>query len=85
MKISLNADAEKLIKSRLKSGRYKTANDVVLAGLALLDQRENAGNFDPGELDRLIAMSEKSGDALDGEAVFAELKDLGRRYKGKLK
>ena len=48
-----------LIEQRVKSGQYHSAEDVVSAAVAQLDQQEQIGDFEPGELDRLLA--EKKG------------------------
>jgi hypothetical protein len=39
------------------------------------------GDFEPGELDRLLAEGERSGKPLDAEQVFKELRELGKRKK----
>jgi putative addiction module CopG family antidote len=40
MKISLSPDVERLIAERVRSGRYRSADDVVREGLDLLQERE---------------------------------------------
>lgn len=40
MKISLDSHFEKFITDQLEAGRYKTANQIILAGLQLLEQHE---------------------------------------------
>ncbi|MGB7159688.1 MAG: type II toxin-antitoxin system ParD family antitoxin [Tepidisphaeraceae bacterium] len=76
MNLSLPSHVQKLIDDRVKSGKYGTAEDVVAAAISNLDQQEAFGDFEPGEFDRLIEEGERSGDALDGEQVLAELKAL---------
>ena len=41
MKISLSPDLERLIAEKVSSGRYRSADEVVREGLALLQEREN--------------------------------------------
>jgi putative addiction module CopG family antidote len=82
MSISLDPETQKLIEERMRRGGYSTADDVVRAGLASLDQQESAGDFGPGELDELLAQGERSGEPLDGEQVLAELRDLRSRHMG---
>ena len=41
MKISLSLDLERLIAEKVSSGRYRSADEVVREGLALLQEREN--------------------------------------------
>ena len=82
MQISLGPDAEKLIEDRLRRGKYRNAEEVVLAALASLERDESFGDFAPGEMDALLAEAEAGGDSLDGEAVFAELRRLRERHVG---
>jgi Arc/MetJ-type ribon-helix-helix transcriptional regulator len=83
MRISLSPETERLIEERMKRGGHPTADDVVRAGLALLEQQAAEGDFEPGEWDRLIAEAEASGEPLDREKVFAELRALRARHGGK--
>ena len=45
-------------------------------GLASLQQQKALGDFQEGELDRLLAEGEQGGKSLDGEQVLAELAEL---------
>lgn len=81
MKLSLRPETQEMIDSRVRSGRYNSREDVVAAALAQLDQQEQMGEFDAGELDQLLAEGEASGDALDGEQVLAELVQLRERHR----
>lgn len=54
-------------------------DEVVEAALTTLEQQERLGDFDPGELDELLAVGEAdiaAGNVYDGEAVFSELEEL---------
>ena len=79
MNLTLPPQIQKLIEDRVRSGRYQTPEDVVSAAVAQLDVREQAGDFDPGELDALLAEAERGGESLDGEQVLAELRNLRER------
>lgn len=81
MKLSLSSETEKWINDRVRSGKYRTPEDVIAAAVSSLDQQEQAGDFEPGELDRLLAEGENSGAALDGEQVLSEFRQL-RQSKG---
>jgi antitoxin ParD1/3/4 len=76
MNLSLAPQIQRLIDERVKSGKYATPEDVVAAAVAHLDQQERFGDFELGELDRLLQEGEDSGPALDGEQVMAELRAL---------
>jgi putative addiction module CopG family antidote len=79
MNLSLPADVQRLIDERVRSGKYRSAEDVIAAALMQLDQLEEVGDFEAGELDALLAEGEQSGEALEGEQVFAELRDMRQR------
>ena len=86
MAISLSAKTQRLIQERMKRGRYATADDVVLAGLASLQQQQGTGDFAPGELDALIAEAEADfdhGKSFDAEEVFAEIRQLSKQFRRK--
>ena len=71
--ITLGADATKLIEEKLRSGKYASAKDIVLAGLATLRQSEFFGDFEAGELAELLAEGEasiKQHGTLDGDEAF---------------
>jgi putative addiction module CopG family antidote len=76
MEILLSQQTRHLIEERVRRGRYATADEVVRAGLASLDQQEVVGEFEAGELDEILVAGERSGEALDGEQVLAELANL---------
>src|SRR5438105_2046093 len=87
MTISLSSEAQQLIEERLKSGRYATAEDVVLAALATLRQQEAHEDYAPGELAALVAEGEESirtEGTVDADEVFEGLRRLSaeRRAKG---
>ena len=58
MAITLSPKARKLLNERLKSGRYASPEEVLLAALASLRHQEEMGDFAPGELERLVAAGE---------------------------
>jgi antitoxin ParD1/3/4 len=73
MNVSLNPDVQKLIDDRVSSGKYSTPEEVVEAAVLALDQVENFGDFEAGELDAVLADGEKSIETegtLDGEDAF---------------
>ena len=78
MNLSLDADLQQLIDERVKSGKYATAEDVVAAALRTLEQQERFGDFEPGELDELLAEGERSIEqegTLDGDEAFRQRRD----------
>lgn len=83
MNLALKPETRRLIKQKLESGRYASAEQIVEAGLAALEQQESFGNFAPGELNDLLAEGERSiqrDGVVPAEEVFAELR---RRSKAR--
>ncbi len=73
MILSLQLDVQKLIDQRVASGQYSSPEDVITAALLALDQKEQSGEFDAGELADLLAEGEESilqEGSLDGDEAF---------------
>lgn len=76
MRLQLKRDTEKLIEERIKPGSFASADDVVLAGLKLLDEREQASRLGLKESRQKITIGLQQldgGHGVDGDAVFEEL------------
>lgn len=77
--ISLTPELDAFLQSRVQSGRYQTASEVVREALRLLERQER--DRDDGfealrlKLDRSAAQAEH-GELLDGDDVFVELKEM---------
>lgn len=76
MNISLSSEIEKFIESQVESGKYPSAEDVIVAGIRLLEERERIyqGRFE--ELKREIMLgveASERGEVIDGETVFSQL------------
>ena len=67
----LNPTARGPIEERMRRGGYASADDVVAAALAALEQDERFGDFGPGELNALLAEGEAGGEFLDGAKALA--------------
>lgn len=73
----------RLIEKRVKSGRYATADEVILAAMTSLDQHDHIADLGPGEIDAVFPglreklahglADAKAGRLSDGEAFFDEL------------
>ena len=76
MNISLTPELEEFVTSRVSSGRYQSASEVVRAGLRLLERDELEREAARHEIQQKIAVGlehARRGELLDGEAVFDEL------------
>jgi len=74
MNISLTKELEEFVASRVGSGRYLSASEVVRAGLRLLEHEEELLELQRVELRKSIAQGVaqlERGEAVAGEAVFA--------------
>jgi Arc/MetJ-type ribon-helix-helix transcriptional regulator len=79
MVLSVKSRTQKLIETRLRSGKYDSADELIAAGLAALQQQENFGDFRLGELDALLKAGERSlrGGGVAASEVFADLRRRG--------
>lgn len=76
MNVSLSSEIEKFIESQVESGKYPSAEEVIVAGIRLLEERERIykGRFE--ELKREIMLgveASERGEVVDGETVFSQL------------
>jgi antitoxin ParD1/3/4 len=80
MNVSLTPELEQFVQSRVASGRYQTASEVIREGLRLLEEREESRETAlrelRGKLRRAIEQADR-GEFLDGETVFEEIRKLG--------
>ena len=73
MNVSLRPEIAKRVNQRVKSGKFASPEEVVTAAILALDQQEQLGEFEPGELNRLLAEGEENIEkhgALDGERAY---------------
>lgn len=85
MNVSLTPKLEKYIQKKVGTGRYGSASEVVREALRLLEQNdayEQELREFRAELDRGIAEAD-AGITLDGEEVFARLREKSRLRRKK--
>lgn len=76
MNVHLTREMEQFVQSRVQSGRYGSASEVVRDALRLLADRDELMELRKQELRRRIAQgldSLQRGDGMDGEEFFAQL------------
>jgi antitoxin ParD1/3/4 len=82
--ISLTPELGAFLQSRVKTGRYQTTSEVVREALRLLErqekEREHVFRQLKAKLQRGAAQAAR-GELLDGDQVFAELRELMRKRK----
>ncbi len=84
MNVSLTPELEQFIDSKVKSGFYGSASEVIREGLRLLDEQETIKkkriemlNL---EIDKGLS-SLKSGNVISGEEAIRQLKERRASYK----
>ncbi|MDZ8228142.1 type II toxin-antitoxin system ParD family antitoxin [Nostoc sp. ChiVER01] len=84
MNISLTTELEQFIQSQVASGKYTSSEEVILAGIKLLEEREHIykGRFE--ELQREIMIGVKQLDRqerLDGREVIEQLRQKNQALR----
>jgi antitoxin ParD1/3/4 len=80
MNVSLTPELEQFVQSRVASGRFQTASEVVREGLRLLEERELAREIALKELRSKIRRASEQddrGEFLDGDVVFEQMGRFG--------
>jgi len=86
LNVSLTAELERFVQSRVATGRYQTASEVIREGLRLLEEREQSREAALAELRAKIrrgAEQAERGELLDGEAAFEQIRELSARRRAK--
>ncbi|HEY9851680.1 MAG TPA: type II toxin-antitoxin system ParD family antitoxin [Leptolyngbyaceae cyanobacterium] len=76
MNISLSSEIEKFIESQVESGKYPSAEEVIVAGIKLLEERERIykGRFEELKKEIMLGVeASERGEVVDGETVFSQL------------
>ncbi|MGB7759277.1 MAG: type II toxin-antitoxin system ParD family antitoxin [Bryobacteraceae bacterium] len=84
MNVSLTPELERFVQSRVASGLFQTASEVVREGLRLLEEREQAREAALAEIRARIGRGVEQadrGELLDGDAVFEEIRQLSARRR----
>ena len=84
MQIVLSPEVEALVQRQLTTGKYKSAIEVILAGIQLLEQQEDIyqGRLLELQKDALIGQeASQRGEVVDGATALAEIRaNLRSRY-----
>lgn len=86
MNISLTPELENFVQTKVKTGRYNSASEVVREALRLLENHEKARADQIQEfrsaIDRRLA-SLDCGEGLEGEEVFARIRQKSEERRKK--
>jgi antitoxin ParD1/3/4 len=84
MEIVLPPDVEALVQRQITNGKYKSALEVILAGVQLLEQQEDMYQGRLQELQqeaRIGWEASQRGDVVDGATAMAQVRaNLRSRY-----
>jgi len=84
LNVSLTPELEEFVQSRVASGRYQTASEVIREGLRLLEEREQTREVALKELKAKLRRGIKEadmGEFLEGDVVFQEIRQLSARRR----
>jgi antitoxin ParD1/3/4 len=88
--IALTPHFDQFVQSKIESGRYQSASEVIRDALRLLEEREQLHPQSLAKLRRDIEigwLQSENGDVVDGPSVFAEIrkKSKAKRAASKAK
>ncbi|MBW4621218.1 MAG: type II toxin-antitoxin system ParD family antitoxin [Cyanosarcina radialis HA8281-LM2] len=78
MALPLTPELEEFVQTQIDSGKYASTDEVIIAGLKLLEERERIykGRFEELQKDILVGLAEaERGELIDGEQVFQDLQN----------
>ena len=78
MSIELTSELEQMVRSKVDSGRYGCASDVLKDALSLLEERELYVANHGDEIREKISVgytSLRAGQGIDGDAVFERIEE----------
>lgn len=84
MNVSLTPELEQFIQSQVESGKYTSADEVIMASIKLLEERERIykGRFEELRKEIMIGIeASERGEVVDGETVFRELREKLQRRR----
>jgi antitoxin ParD1/3/4 len=84
MNVSLTPELESLVQSKVQSGRYQSASEVIREGLRLLEDQDRLREMQLAEVCRKIQVGIDQldrGEGIDGEEVLASLRKKSAAYR----
>lgn len=86
MNVSLTPELENFVQTKVLSGRYTSASEVVREALRLLEDHDKARAAQleefRSEVDRRLASLDR-GEGLDGETVLAQIREKSEQRRRK--
>ena len=86
MNVSLTPELENFVQTKVLTGRYTSASEVVREALRLLEDHDKARAAQLEEFravaDRRLASLDR-GEGFDGEIVFAQIREKSEQHRRK--
>lgn len=86
MNVSLTPELENFVQTKVQSGRYNSASEVVREALRLLEDHDKALtaqlNEFRSEVDRRLASLDR-GEGVDGTTVFTQIREKSEQRRRK--
>ena len=82
--IALTPHLDRLVRTKVESGRYQSASEVVRDGLRLLEERDQ--DRKATRLSREIEAgwrASERGEVVDGPSVFEEIRQMSKARRGR--
>ncbi|MDJ0799608.1 MAG: type II toxin-antitoxin system ParD family antitoxin [Calothrix sp. MO_167.B12] len=84
MSISLTPELEQFIQSQVASGKYASTEEVIIAGIKLLEERERIyqGRFEELKQEIAIGLEQlERGERIDGREVIEKLRQKNQAMR----
>ena len=86
--IALTPHLDRFVQSKIESGRYQSASEVVRDGLRLLEEREQDRQQSLAKLRQDIEagwQQSERGEVVDGPSVFSEIRKMSKTRRASIK
>jgi len=84
MSISLTPELEEFIQNQIATGKYSSTKEVIIAGIKLLEERENIyqGRFEELKREIMVGVEQlEAGERLDGREVIEKLRQRNQAMR----
>ena len=84
MSISLTPELEEFIQNQVASGKYSSTEEVIIAGIKLLEERENIykGRFEELKREIMVGVEQlERGERFDGREVIEKLRQKNQAMR----
>ena len=86
--IALTSHLDQFVQSKIESGRYQSASEVIREGLRLLEERDQDRRQSVAKLRQDIEVGWQQTehcDVVDGPSVFAEIRKMSKTRRASTK